>query len=328
LENLLLSIIINKISILRSKILLTIIIKNMELIFNNYQPGLWISEFEVTQDFNLHIERVDSGYLYIKQRSTPKGLFDNIKGASFDHADPVVDVDFVGTIYPKYIQVVSKVEPTYAEVTSNGEVTEISANKVKLEFVDLGLPSGLQWATCNLGATKPEEFGLYFQWGETQGYTGITDEKIFRWTDYTLCDGTLSNMLKYNATDGLTTLELSDDAATAVDSGCRMPTSGECQELIDNTTSELVADYNGTGVAGRLFTSNNNGNSIFVPAAGGCSDGSVVSVGRGGGLWSSSLYTKEPESAFGLTFGSTVLGMFGVARYDGISVRPVRPVSH
>lgn len=103
-----------------------------------------------------------------------------------------------------------------------------------------------------------------------------------------------------------------------------MPTSGECQELIDNTTSELVADYNGTGVAGRLFTSNNNGNSIFVPAAGGCSNGSVVSVGHGGGLWSSSLYAKEPESAFGLTFGSMVLGVFGVARYDGISVRPVK----
>lgn len=101
----------------------------MELVFNNYQPGLWISEFEVTQDFNLHIERVDSGYLYIKQRSTPKGLFDNIKGASFDHADPVVDVDFVGTIYPKYIQIISKVEPTYAEVTSNGEVTQIAGTK-------------------------------------------------------------------------------------------------------------------------------------------------------------------------------------------------------
>lgn len=109
----------------------------MELTFNNCQPGLWISEFEVTQDFNLHIERVDSGYLYIKQRSTPKGLFDNIKGASFDHADPVVDVDFVGTIYPKYIQILSKVEPTYAEVTSNGEVTQIGTKKVKINIDDV-----------------------------------------------------------------------------------------------------------------------------------------------------------------------------------------------
>ena len=123
----------------------------MELIFTNYQPGLWISEFEVTQDFNLHIERVDSGYLYIKQRSTPKGLFDNIKGASFDHADPVVDVDFVGTIYPKYIQVVSKVEPTYAEVTSNGKVVQIGdIKKVKIDVdgitKEYEYEDGMTWA--------------------------------------------------------------------------------------------------------------------------------------------------------------------------------------
>ena len=66
------------------------------------------------------------------------------------------------------------------------------------EWVDLGLPSGLKWAAWNVGATKPEEFGLYFAWGETQGYTGITDTKQFKWSDYTLCDGTSSNMLKYN----------------------------------------------------------------------------------------------------------------------------------
>ena len=136
------------------------------------------------------------------------------------------------------------------------------------EWVDLGLPSGLKWAAWNVGATKPEEFGLYFAWGETQGYTGITDTKQFSWGYYTLCDGTSSNMTKYNATDGLTTLEAVDDAAIATDSSCRMPTSGECQELIDNTTSEWVNNYNGTGVAGCIFTSNVNSNSIFVPAAG------------------------------------------------------------
>lgn len=96
----------------------------MELIFNNSQPGLWISEFEVTQDFNLHIERVNSGYLYIKQRSTPKGLFDNVKGASFDHADPVIDIDFTGLVYPKYLQIVSKVMPTKAVVSFTKDTQE------------------------------------------------------------------------------------------------------------------------------------------------------------------------------------------------------------
>lgn len=77
-------------------------------------------------------------------------------------------------------------------------------------------------------------------------------------------------MTKYNETDGLTTLGASDDAAIAADSSCRMPTAYEYLELIDNTTSEWVDDYNGTGVAGRILTSNVNGNSIFIPAAGCC----------------------------------------------------------
>lgn len=87
------------------------------------------------------------------------------------------------------------------------------------EFVDLGLPSGLLWATYNIGATKPEEYGLYFAWGETQGYEGITDDKQFSWADYKLCGGSNSTLTKYNnnssygTVDTLTTLEQVDDAA-------------------------------------------------------------------------------------------------------------------
>lgn len=308
----------------------------MELTFNNCQPGLWISEFEVTQDFNLHIERVDSGYLYVKQRSTPKGLFDNIKGASFDHADPVVDVDFVGTIYPKYIQIVSKVEPTYAEVTSNGEVTEIPINTVGMEFVDLGLPSGLQWATCNLGATKPEEYGLYFAWGETQGYTaedvnnGI---KQFAWSEYKWSSDTEGTaMTKYNVTDGLTTLEAVDDAATTTYGGCRIPTAEECQELLDYTTSEFVYNYNEAGEVrnGRLFTSKVNGNSIFIPAAGLC-EGWLNGEGQAASLMSSTLYDSDPQYAGTLEVpesSSYLKLVYSLPRFVGVSIRPVRPVSH
>lgn len=90
----------------------------MALKFNQNEQGAWVAEFEVTRDFNLHIEREEGGgYLYVNQRTTPEGLYDGIKGASFNAPDPVVDFDFTGVIYPKYIQVVSKVEPTYAEVT-------------------------------------------------------------------------------------------------------------------------------------------------------------------------------------------------------------------
>ena len=196
-------------------------------------------------------------------------------------------------------------------------------DKPLYEWVDLGLLSGLLWADRNVGATKPEDFGLYFAWGETQGYTGITDEKQFTWGDYTLCDGTDSNMLKYNSTDGLTTLELSDDAAYATDNTCRMPTMSESMELINNTTSAWT-EVN--GVYGCQFTSKSNGNSIFVPVAGLCYNGSVFSVGYLGSLWSSSLYESDPRSAFYLYFYSSGMGT-GVNVYErnhGIPVRPVK----
>ena len=98
------------------------------------------------------------------------------------------------------------------------------------EWVDLGLPSGTKWASCNVGAEKPEDFGLYFAWGETEGYEGITDEKQFSWADYKLCGGSNSTLTKYNNNSSygtvgtLTTLEQVDDAAYVSDNTCRMPT--------------------------------------------------------------------------------------------------------
>jgi hypothetical protein len=77
----------------------------------------YVAEFEATTDFNLHIERNESGFLYVNQRTTSSGAYDSIKGASFNYGDAVVDMDFTGAIYPKYIQVVSKVMPTLAVVT-------------------------------------------------------------------------------------------------------------------------------------------------------------------------------------------------------------------
>ena len=131
-------------------------------------------------------------------------------------------------------------------------------------------------------------------------------------------------MTKYNATDGLTTLEASDDAATATDSSCRIPTSAECTELTANTTSEWVDDYNGTGVAGRIFTSKVNGNSIFVPATGFCGYGSVADVGQIGIFWSSSLGSSGVYRAYYLFFISDVVGVNDNARCYGLPVRAVK----
>jgi hypothetical protein len=143
------------------------------------------------------------------------------------------------------------------------------------EWVDLGLPSGLLWASTNVGAEKPEDFGLYFAWGETEGYEGITDEKQFSWEDYKLCGGSSSTLTKYNnnssygAIDTLTTLEQVDDVAYQSDKTCRMPTKDDLIELTANTTSNFETL---NGVNGMRFTSNINGNSIFIPAAGNCND--------------------------------------------------------
>ena len=203
------------------------------------------------------------------------------------------------------------------------------------EWVDLGLPSGLKWASCNVGAEKPEDYGLYFAWGETEGYTGITSEKGFYWGDYkftTAATGATDTsfrggLTKYNTksssgtVDNLTTLESVDDAAYQADNTCRMPTSGECQELIDNTTSTWETL---NGVNGRRFTSNTNGNSIFVPAAGNCSNGSVHGVGSYGNLWSSSLISGYPVSGWYLDFDSSNVFVDNSVRRSGFSVRAVR----
>ena len=178
------------------------------------------------------------------------------------------------------------------------------------EFVDLGLPSGLLWAAWNVGATKPEEFGLYFAWGETEGYTGVTDSKKFGWSDYKWCNGSSTTLTKYNndssygTVDTLTTLEQDDDVAYVSDNSCRMPTYDECQELISNTTSAWTSI---NGVNGIQFTSTKEGytdKSIFIPAAGRGNSGSLDNVGLYGYIWSSSLHLDNSRYAHYLRFNS------------------------
>ena len=198
------------------------------------------------------------------------------------------------------------------------------------EWVDLGLPSGLLWASTNVGAEKPEDFGLYFAWGETEGYEGITDEKQFNWSDYKLCGGSDSTLTKYNnnssygTVDTLTTLEQVDDAAYTSDNTCRMPTSAEFEELIANTTSTWETL---NGVNGRRFTSKTNGNSIFVPAAGKCDNGSVYYVGSNSYLWSSSLYGSNSRNAWGLYFSSDSVDKYRSSRDVGLAVRAVKSIN-
>lgn len=137
------------------------------------------------------------------------------------------------------------------------------------EYVDLGLPSGLKWATCNLGASSFEQTGKYYAWGETTGYTGEQIEsnvRTFTSNEYT------TNDLPKPASDFIGTLDAEYDAATKeLGSNWRMPTSDEYQELLDGTTQEWITSYH--GIDGYIIRSNKNSNTIFLPAAGFASEG-------------------------------------------------------
>ena len=181
-------------------------------------------------------------------------------------------------------------------------------------YVDLGLPSGTLWATCNVGADTPEDYGDYFAWGETQ------PKDTYNWSTYQYCNGSYNTLTKYctdsgfgynGFTDNLTVLQASDDAATANwGSGWSMPTKAQWEELESNTTVTWTTQ---NGVKGRKFTAS-NGNSLFLPAA--------LDTGRIGFYWSSSL--KTPNAAWVLCFHSSDYDMRGSLRYVGLSVRAVR----
>ena len=195
------------------------------------------------------------------------------------------------------------------------------------EWVDLGLPSGTKWATCNVGTNTPEGYGDYFAWGET------SPKKIYYWHTYLHSRGdAYCSFLKYNPsndpeygyagfTDNLTTLEACDDAATANwGEAWRIPTQDEMQELFDNCTSTWT---NLNGVNGRKFTGP-NGNSIFLPAAGYYYDVMLLNDGSDGSYWTSSVYFYNPNYAWMLKFSSdNCLINHQRYRHNGQPVRPV-----
>ena len=189
------------------------------------------------------------------------------------------------------------------------------------EYVDLGL--SVKWATCNVGASKPEEYGDYFAWGETQ------PKITYNWSAYKWCRGSHDTQTKYctdsyfGTVDNKTQLELSDDAARANWGGSwRMPTDAELTELREQCT------WTGTtqnGVYGYKVTSKKSGytnKSIFLPAAG-LRDESSNYAGSYGYYWSSSLSTDYSDYAWDVNFNSDNVDRDYICRYYGFSVRPV-----
>ena len=189
------------------------------------------------------------------------------------------------------------------------------------EYVDLGLPSGTKWATCNVGATAPEEYGDYFAWGE------ITTKSSYNWSTYKWCNGDYNNLTKYNTDSGYgtvdnkTTLTLADDAARANWGGkWRMPTNDEWGELIDECAWTWTTL---NGVNGYEVKSKANGNTIFLPAAGYRYNDNLYYAGILGFYWSSSLNTDSPDDAWYVYFNSGNVCGDDSGRYRGQSVRPV-----
>ena len=196
------------------------------------------------------------------------------------------------------------------------------------EYVEIG---GLKWATMNIGASQPSDYGLYFAWGETQGYTAEQvgrgeGQRYFGWADYKYGNGTSSQdateMTKYNEADGKTVLEASDDAAIANWGGSwRMPTTADFQALgaaVNTTWTQF------NNVYGILCTDKTDeSKTLFFPAAGSCSNGANY-TGSNGGYWSSSLLTNHRENAYRLDFRSSNAGWNDYApRFVCFTVRPV-----
>ena len=194
------------------------------------------------------------------------------------------------------------------------------------EYIDLGFPSGVVWATSNLGANEPEEHGLYIQWGNAE-LPQVLKPDYSQWNMPYSSNGLLT---KYNtqsqcgAVDNRVVLhDLNDAASRNWSTRWHIPTKENFKELIINCTWEWKQQ---NGVNGYLVTSKINGNSLFFPTTGLSMAKSIKDVETTGCYWTSSLHVHEPIGAWGLDFSEKQSGMdmlCRVPRFIGMAIRPV-----
>lgn len=227
-------------------------------------------------------------------------------------ADVVADDKVV---LPDAVKVEQEEKKTLGKINANGH-----------EYVDLGLPSGTLWATCNVGANKPEESGDYFAWGEVESKDEYSS-KNYKWCNNYFINK-YCNDSKDGKVDNKTILELCDDVANVKWGGTwRIPTKEELDELTHESFTTWTW-INQNRVRGYKVTSKVNGNSIFLPAAGGfCVNGTDKFYWSGSGskgyYWSSSLSTYYSDDACDLLFDSSCWFGYSYYRSSGLSVRPV-----
>lgn len=288
----------------------------------------------------------DSGYItldevpetdlseYAKTESIPTKISDLANDSGFITVDQVPDPDL--TIYAKKTDLATKVSQLINDVPylTESDLADINSKLVEIgdqlyieqeiedaSCVDLGLPSGLRWAKCNIGADTEEGYGLFFQWGATEGYT---DASHSTWATAPFNNGSSDYNESYFASVSGTVcpngvLAPQYDAANVNMGGnWRMPTAAECKELLDNTTNEYTTV---NGVKGRRFTGS-NGNSIFIPVSGFAQDGLVYSQNELGRVWTSSLNDGTIAYALGIYSQTCKVDNY-YSRKVGYSVRPV-----
>ena len=225
-------------------------------------------------------------------------------------------------------QIIQKLEELKGSIGGGGTTPST------MEYVDLGLPSGLKWAKCNLGASKPSDYGDHYAWGETAPkkkcywanykwmQAGKSEWKYI--TKYTVADDQTEGIWydSYGAFigDNKTVLIAADDAATQqLGSPWRMPTVDEIKELRDKCKWTMTTQdgVNGCQVDGP------NGNAIFLPHAGARQDSDLIAAGARGYYWTSSLYGESQKAYSIYIMKSAALSDYG--RFLGLSIRPVRP---
>ena len=191
----------------------------------------------------------------------------------------------------------------------------VAALNIVHEYVDMGL--SVKWATCNIGAINPTDYGDYFAWGETE-----TKNK-YDWSTYKYCDGSEKSLTKYFITDKKDRLDLEDDVAHIMWGGSwRMPTYYEWYELLNYCTWVWKTPKDGYAHPGYLVTSD-NGNSIFLPASGLRSGGLCENVDTHGKYWSGALAVR-PENAWTLIFSMSSKALYEFdCRFYGLPIRPV-----
>ena len=216
-----------------------------------------------------------------------------------------------GKDYSGTITITSDAESQPTVALSGTGVKSSTPSVATPEAVDLGL--SVKWASFNLGATKPEEYGDYYAWGEVETYYSSLNpltwkpgkEAGYDWPSYKWCMGTTNTRTKYcpdpaygynRFKDNKTVLDLDDDAAhVALGGKWRMPTFAEWDELLNYCTWTWIDQ---DGVKGRLATSKKNGNTIFLPSAGFRNPSYFVERGVQGYYWSASLDPGNANNAY------------------------------